>query len=487
MEEIGNSSEKDNDRNTNQRVPCQIENHRNQNKRTDSSTTVIDDMEDVKETEKKIKQRRKLLRDAALEVQKQMKTDRLKKLNKLHGIDSQQIFQRGDKKKSRSRSKSKSNNDQRRRKSMEARLGAVMNASQKLSNIRYDTNGEKVNVVLGLDPKNLRLYHENELFRQSSNTLEGTDELVSNHKNARSEETYDQMLKMSQELTLEQTKSKKNEMNNEDDLDDDGIFNWPQAKLTTDKSIDKLEEEQRLFDEGSGSYDDDDYFPIHEFFAENDISLSSVSLSAIFQLLEDDEESEKSEKTLLAVFADDARFSKQDGLILFQGANNIAAQILDEDDEDPYIKAFKEAGGVSAQEEDEKEQGVMSWVGGGINIVKNNLTAMGSSGDLAGLDHTRHGLISQKSEPKSKIIPKYPDYVGGPPPEVFQSGGASISGEAVFDARPPPVDEIEFDVDLGEVPDFVLKQERGRKHEPSIGMSNLRRLRKMRRRRDISF
>lgn len=354
-------------------------------------------------------------------------------------------------------------NRRRRRQTMEKTLHDVMNATQNLSNLRIYESQQIILLEHDLNNWNQESVDDNKLDTNLSQdfglSVDQDSLLNSKHGQFMEEEIKDRLVD-DQDNQSDHDEKEDQEEDEDEDLDEDGVFNWPKEKLVSDRDI-------ACMIDGDISSEDDG--PIQEFNADDETTLSSVSLSAIFL----DRENENltkipSDKTMLAVFGDDNRFTFKDGLIIFE-ENSCGSDTKHEDDDHHNRDAHPEK---------DEGAGLMGWVGWGLNGVSKLGSYRSNETDIN--DHSRHGSSYRKENQKQQ--PKYADYVGGPPPRPLRHFVPEIEqSETVFDARPPPIDEVILDETNGEFPEKLLKPRTGDKTEPSVGMTNLRRLRRMRR------
>lgn len=367
----------------------------------------------------------------------------------------------------------------------------VMNAAEKLAKSRTKSDSA-IDTLYHLD---LETSHRGRRVRNGRpvDFIRSLSDLQIPMKSTEWKENKDQ--KLEQEEIMKQS----NNNDDDEDLDEDGLMLWPKAKLTSDQSMRHIEDEIKAKEEeGDGSEDEDeDNKPIHQIYGDDQTSLSSVSLSAIFQGSQSGDAATSrasSDRTLLAVFADDTRFSKRGGLIVFDGNND--STVTGDHDDDPFIYEYRKASSKADSIDDNSQRG-LGWVGGGLNRMVKTYARSRSPGGRDYLDNSRHNSFTPRDSlhtsrhskhsghkelpPKG---PKYAQYVDGPPPRPRIPPKKPEKEEKVFDARPPPIDEIVLDGKHGETPEKRLLRRPGDRVESSVGIAHLRRLRRLRRGRE---
>lgn len=207
----------------------------------------------------------------------------------------------------------------------------------------------------------------------------------------------------------------------EDDNEDNDDYNYEDAE---EDGMMYWPEEKRVYDG-----------PIDEIeFNNSEFCSSSLSLSDVFDLYSSKPNDQRTTEAL-KVFSDDSRFTFENGLILFEDTNDDESETHEENQDSTPVGGF------------------FGWVGEGINRLVNN------------------NALPKKTE-ETNI--QY--YRGAHPPHVQHESH-------IFDARPPPIDEIIVDANAknGETPNQMLQPQKGERHEPSEGMARIRRLRRLRR------
>ena len=348
-----------------------------------------------------------------------------------------------------------------RRKKMEHALRDVIDASQNLTNLRqlYSASDRDLSYVSGLcEPdQNSEIHEISKQSRSRSREQEGEDHAaLGSGVNENNQGDEDKISKKSAVLEDDDVTG---------DADEDGVFNWPKEKLISDRELEIALKE--AIDEHSGPFD--------ELHADENSSLSSISLSDIFFLCEEPQDSFSklpSNRSLSAIFEDDNRFIMKDGLIVFEESRT--------KHNDPYINEYMNNESIRSttsktdREINGKAAGVLSWVGGGLNrLVK------GDYQQSTNLNDTQHGFETNEGKLDKLKQPKYALYVGKPP-MINRPSSSNVKKKEIFDARPPPVDEVILDARKGEIPELILNHSESDQLEQSFGMAQLRRLRRMR-------